>query len=760
MWRKNTATALTALICLFGLTATVDAKPGTPAKPKVVREFDRKPTDHPKLDRKLNDRADRGAAAKSRVIITLNPGYDLGDAVEKLGGKRGRKLNIIGGELIELPNTALRSLANHKAIKSMHHDRKTGGEMNRAAVVEGARAVQEAYGYKGAGIGVAVVDSGIGYHQDLGYVGSNSAVRVVNGQRVAAFVDFVNGRSAAYDDHGHGTHVSGIIAGNGLMTGGARAGIAPSSHLVGLKVLDDRGAGYISNVIAALDWIAANHTAYNIRVANLSVGAAVTESFTTDPLTQAAKRVVDLGVVVVSAAGNLGKNPVTGAPVYGTITAPGNAPWVLTVGAYSHQGTTSRGDDKMGGYSSLGPTARDFAAKPDVVATGTGIVSLAVPGSLLYNTKAGYLLKGSVYSATKPYLSLTGTSMASPIVAGTVALMLEANPNLTPNLVKALLQYTAQDYGYDSLTQGAGFLNTKGAVDLARFLKNPQVGQRYPYNRTWSKTILWGNVKIQKGVIKPAGNAWSRNTVWGAMLDAEGDNIVWGTACATFECDNIVWGTSLLDSANSLIGTIDVVEGDNIVWGTAATEEFDNIVWGTECEGVDCEGIVWGTSVLESELDNIVWGTQLDADVAWSITGEMDNIVWGTNSEEDNVTWGCAGEETPLFDDPEVPSEFDGSPETFDALFGDSEPVPTEPLPVTDPVVEPPVSTEPETTEVPPPPSTTEPTSAPPAEETVVATSSEPETTEVPELTAEPLESVSTLPTTPIPTVPVTEGGL
>jgi serine protease AprX len=707
-WRKPTATALMALVCLFGLTAQVDAKPGSRPKAKTVRVFDRKPTDHPKLDRKLNDRADRGSSAKSRVIIELNPGYDIGDAIEKLGGRRGRRLNIIAGEVIELPNNVLRRLADHKAIKAMHHDRKTGGEMNRAAVVEGARAVQQLYGYDGAGIGVAVVDSGIGYHQDLTYFGSNSAVKVVNGQRVAAFVDFVNGRSSPYDDNGHGSHVAGIIGGNGLLTLGARAGIAPASHLVGLKVLDDHGGGYISNVIAAMDWIVENRTTYNIRVVNLSVGAAVTESYTTDPLTLAAKRVVDLGVVVVTAAGNQGRNPVTGKTVYGTITAPGNAPWVLTVGAYSHEGTLPRGDDKMGGYSSRGPTAHDFAAKPDVVATGTGIVSLAIPGSLMYTTKAAYLLKGTQYSLTKPYLSLTGTSMASPIVAGTVALMLQANPNLTPNLVKAIIQYTAQNYGHDSLTQGAGFLNTKGAVDLARFLKNPQVGQKYPSNRTWSKTIIWGNVKIQRGVIKPAGSAWAMTTAWGAVADAEGDNIVWGTACGTAECDNVMWGTSLMDTLG--LGVFDR-EGDNIVWGTVATSELenivwgtacfdgecDNIVWGTECGGVDCDNIVWGTSVAEGELDNIVWGTQLDAaSVAWGVTGELENIVWGTNSEQDNLTWGCSGETTPLFDDPDVPSEFDGSTETFDGLFGESEPVPVEPIPL-----EPPPAIVPEATVVP-----------------------------------------------------------
>jgi serine protease AprX len=696
MWRKPTATALSALVCLFGLTATVDASPGKPAKAKIVREFDRKPTDHPKLDRKLNDRADRGAAAKSRVILELNPGYDLGDVVEKLGGRRGRKLNIIGGELIELPNNMLRKLAEHKAVKAMHHDRATGGEMNRAAVVEGARAVQQAYGYDGAGIGVAVVDSGIvGYHQDLTHLGNNSAVRMVNGQRVTAFVDFVNGRSAKYDDNGHGSHVSGIIAGNGLLTLGARAGIAPAAHLVSLKVLDERGGGYISNVIAALDWIIANRVAHNIRVVNLSVGAAVTESYTTDPLTLAAKRVVDQGVVVVTAAGNLGKHPVTGQTLYGGITAPGNAPWVLTVGAYSHEGTLDRGDDKMGGYSSRGPTARDFVAKPDVVATGTGIVSLAAPGSLMYTTKAAYLLKGSLLSSTRPYLSLTGTSMASPVVAGTVALMLQANPNLTPNLIKGIIQYTAQTYHYDALTQGAGFLNTKGAVDLARFLKNPQVGQKYPSNRSWSKTILWGNVKVRRGVIKPAGSAWAVSTIWGAAADMDGDNIVWGTACATPACDTVVWGTAAMDADNIVWGTFDA-EGDNIVWGTAhaGDGEMDNIVWGTacldgkcdnvvwgsECAGANCEEIVWGASVSEGELDNIVWGTMsMEADnIVWGTSGVTDGIIWGTNSEEDNLTWGCSGEETPLFDDPNVPSEFDGSPELFDALFDGTAPVPTE----------------------------------------------------------------------------------
>ncbi len=658
MWRKFLAGTAVTLVCLLGATAPAAARPG----------------DHPKLDRTLNDRAAKGGSGTSRVIVTLKSGFDASADYKRVGGKLGRRLNLINGQVVELTNNQLRKLADSPAVASIHWDRPTGGELNRAAVAVGARAVQEDLGYDGAGVGVAVIDSGItAWHDDLTYNGSNPSVRVVGGQRVAKFVDFVNGRSAAYDDNGHGTHVAGIVAGNGYDTRGARAGIAPAAHLVSLKVLDDHGGGYISNVIAALDWVVENKSAYNLRVVNLSVGARVTESYKTDPLTLAAKRVVDQGVVVVTAAGNLGKN-AAGRLQYGAITAPGNAPWVLTVGAYSHEGTVTRVDDVMAPYSSRGPAAVDYEAKPDVVAPGTGIVSLAAQGSLMYTTKAAYLLNGSVQTAYKPYLSLTGTSMASPIVAGTAALMIQANPKLTPNLVKAIIQYTAQNYGYDALTQGAGFLNTRGAVQLARFYATAKVGQRVPSQKPWSKTILWGNHKLTGGVIKPNGSAWATNVVWGASETVTGQNIVWGTIAGDF--DNVVWGTSLLDADNTVWGTMSSALGENIVWGTmrdgdnivwGTLADVDNIVWGTMCAGADCENIVWGTSAL-MDFDNIVWGTQLDANnIVWGTSGLVENIVWGTSSEADNITWGCSGEETAPFDDPDVPSVFDGT--SFDSLF-------------------------------------------------------------------------------------------
>lgn len=652
--RTILAGTLTALVCLWGTAALAAPNPG----------------DNQKLDHTLNGRANQGGSGTSRVIVMIDPGAHGPGAhgapdYTKFGGTQGRHFNSINADLVSLPNGQLKKLAADPNVDGLHWDRPVQGTMNLAAVTLGARAVNQTLGYKGEGIGVAVIDSGVtNWHDDLSYQGKSPLVKVVNGQRVVQFVDFVNGRTTPYDDYGHGTHVSGIIAGNGFDSSGARAGIAPAADIISLKALDANGGGYISNVISALDWVDANYSVYNIRVVNISIGAPVTESYWTDPLALATKAVVDAGVVVVAAAGNLGRNPNTGQTQYGAITAPGNAPWVLTVGADSDMGTITRTDDTMAPYSSRGPTAIDYGAKPDVVAPGTGIVSLAASGSTMSLNYPQFLLSGATPQPPpppgaprlppnpgyKPYLSLTGTSMAAPMVTGTIALMMQANPGLTPNLAKAIVEYTAQDYGYDPLTQGAGFLNTFGAVQLAAYLAHPANGSLYPSNSAWSKSIIWGNQKLTQGVIKPAGNAYGLNIEWGTTPTLS-LNIVWGTDCADSECDNIVWGTdSILDGDNIVWGT-SAGEGDNIVWGTSldgdnivwgTSLDGDNIVWGTSCGGNDCVNIVWGTS-LGTELDNIVWGTSLEADnIVWGTSGEADNIVWGTSIDGDNIVWGTS----------------------------------------------------------------------------------------------------------------------
>ena len=223
----------------------------------------------------------------------------------------------------------------------------------------------------------------------------------------------------------------------------------------------------------------------------------------------------------MAAAGNRGKN-AKGQIQYGGITAPGNAPWVLTVGASSTNGTPDRGDDTIANFSSRGPSYLDYAAKPDLLAPGHGTVSLADPLSAFYTTQGAISDRGALSTAFKPYLTLSGTSMAAPVVAGTVALMLQANPSLTPNVVKAILQYTAQEYpGYDALTQGAGFLNAVGAVRLAHFFATARPGQPIPLQKMWSKKIIWGNHRLSGGVLNPTANAWSGAT-WGAAAPAMG----------------------------------------------------------------------------------------------------------------------------------------------------------------------------------------------------------------------------------------------
>jgi hypothetical protein len=220
--------------------------------------------------------------------------------------------------------------------------------------------------------------------------------------------------------------------------------------------------------------------------------------------------------------------------------------------------------------------------------------------------------------------------MAAPVVSGTLALMFQANPSLTPNLAKAILQYTSQRYsGYNALQQGAGFLNTLGAVILTKVFSSGYTGA-LPDSVTaaWSKEIIWGSHEIRGGVLRPSANAWRTDVVWGAAKTfvTTGDNVAFGTMLGA---DNLVWGPSF--------------EGDRIVWSA----DSDNVVWGTDCGGADCDNVVWGTSDL---LGNVIWGTLLQGDnVVWGTSG-CENVVWGT-SDGDNVVWGTANGDVLIFSD-------------------------------------------------------------------------------------------------------------
>jgi serine protease AprX len=559
-----------------------------------------------KLDPLLRQQAGL-LTGRSRVVVRGADGAALSlvtALVESAGGRILRRLPIINGCAANLPNAVLAVIAGSPLVTHLSFDRVAAGAMERTGATVGAAAVRHESGLDGAGIGVAVIDSGVTpWHDDL-------AEPATGALRVDRFVDFVNGRSVSYDDYGHGSHVAGIVAGNGTDSGGARSGIAPAARITALKVLNRSGAGRISDVIAALDYVVVHQHELNLRVVNLSVAAAVHESYNLDPLTLAARVVVNAGIVVVAAAGNNGRSP-QGQPQYGGITAPGNAPWVLTVAASSHMGTIDRADDTVAAFSSRGPTAIDRAAKPDLVAPGVGIESLSDPDSALYGTRSAYLLSGTTPTSYLPYLSLSGTSMATPVVAGTVALMLQADPTLTPNAVKAILEYTAQmNPGYDHLTQGAGFLNAKGAVDLAKSLA-AQSSDGDPDAPAWSRHIIWGNQLVSGGRLTSGASAWSTSVLWGAAATATGQNVVWGVWGTSDAGDTVVWGTNGGDTVVWGTGGGDTVvwgtsdSGDTVVWGTSDTG--DTVVWGTSDGG---DTVVWGTSCTDPSCEPVVWNRQ------------------------------------------------------------------------------------------------------------------------------------------------------
>jgi serine protease AprX len=477
-----------------------------------------------KFDRVAAARA-RALTGRSRVIVQFHGEPDV-RAITGNAGVAGRKLSSVGALVADIDNVRLPALAADPRVRRIVIDRGAVGTMERTGAAIGATVVRRELGLTGRGIGIAVIDSGISAsHDDL----SDARGRGPRADsRVVYFKDFTSERrprgraDRPSDGFGHGTHVAGIIAGNGSASQGARKGIAPAASLIGLKVLDDEGRGYVSDVIAAIDHGIAIRKVYNLRVMNVSVASGVYESYETDLVAQATKRAVDAGIVVVASAGNFGTD-AAGNILSGGITSPGNAPWVLTVGASSHEGTTARHDDIIARFTSRGPTRFDHVAKPDIVAPGVGIESLVDPQSAFYTTYADYLLDGTRTSAHKPYLSLSGTSMAAPVVAGTVALLLETNPDLTPNAVKAILQYTAEKRtGESLLSQGAGLLNARGAIRMAQFFAAPRRGVPQPVDRiegeliAWSQEVIWGDRVFAGGVPLPGASAWKVGVPWGA----------------------------------------------------------------------------------------------------------------------------------------------------------------------------------------------------------------------------------------------------
>ncbi len=560
-WGKGPAKALLTGVLAASLSATVMAPARTDAFSEKSDDF---------LSRQYSAAKTSGWAS---VIVKFagEPTPANMAEIRALGGDVYRSLPIIQSAAIRVPVRNMRKLASLKFVIRLSADAtvKKCDEFTRGSSKADA-AVQQ-YGLSGNGVRVAVIDSGVRSNKDLKDL-------VDNDNRIVGRASFVQDGYGNSDMCGHGTHVAGIIAGNGKMSTGSSYfrtfyGVAQRADIVSIRVLDKTGQGTVSQVISGIQWAITNKTLYRIKVMNLSFGHPVGESYKTDPLCQSVEAAWKAGIVVVCAAGNGGRANADSAPgrdnegfgtAWGSIQSPANDPYVITVGAAKQRGG-GRGNDTIATYSARGPSRLDFVLKPDLVAPGNRVISLNVPSSYIdvtYGDLANVDLNEYKYTSSdlpsEKYARLSGTSMAAPVVAGAAALMLEKDPTLTPDTIKARLMMTADKWldqnGLPSpCTYGAGYVNVQAALGCK------SVASKSAMSPSLYRDAL-GNVLIDK------------------------TNVMWGS--------QIIWGT-------------------DVVWGVEEAPNFQ-VIWGT--------GVIWGTQ--------IIWGS----DVLSGIPTWTDQVIWGTNS--------------------------------------------------------------------------------------------------------------------------------
>src|SRR5271165_4936157 len=471
--------------------------------------------------------------------------------IRMFGGAVGRDLTLVNSITAQVPAGALATLSDDGAVAYISPDRPVRSHMNNAAPAVLANYAW-GLGFDGRGIGVAVIDSGI---HDVDDLRDSSGL-----SRVKYSVDLVGGGTD--DLYGHGTHVAGIIGGNAKDStcptcGVTIRGIAPNVNLINLRALDNNGEGSDSTIIAAIQAAIQLKDTYNIRVLNLSLGRPVYESYAQDPLCQAVEQAWRAGIVVVVSAGNDGRDNSAGTSGYGTVEAPGNDPYVITVGAMNSKGTPDRADDVMTSYSSKGPTAIDHIVKPDLVAPGNRVVSLQEPGALELQFPGNrvpyaYYRSGPSLMASSAYYVLSGTSMATAVVSGAAALVLQQDPTLTPDQVKARLmktayknlpQYTAVLYGgatynlqSDVFTVGAGYLDLQAALsNLDRapgVAKSPTAYYDASSGNVYflADSAMWGGTPTPGGSAPPSPDSamWGGSPTPGGSAPPSPNSAMWG----------------------------------------------------------------------------------------------------------------------------------------------------------------------------------------------------------------------------------------
>jgi serine protease AprX len=452
-----------ALIALL-LFATILPTPQVLATPRA----------HPAL---VQFAADHPTAMVAVIVQQTNAGQTAAATARRLGGVITMDLRLINAFAVHMPAVAAIELARAPGVRWVAPDApvvRTGSSspcrkcssltttststtapemLTTYPLATGASRLwqQRPDGLMGQGMTVVIVDSGINHLPDLAGPDGSGPSRVLRDLTFNWNAIYADG----WDQWGHGTHVAGIIGGNGASSGGRIVGIAPKVNLINTKVGDGKGAASTADVVAALEWIYNNAATYNIRVVNLSLTSTVAESYHTSALNAAIELLWFKGIVVVVAGGNNGQSSNV------TLYPPANDPFVISVGALDDRGTPDVTDDLLAPFSAYGTTT-DGIAKPDLVAPGVNIVSLlASRKAILAQDHPDHFVDGFA-GAKDYYFRMSGTSMASAVVAGSVALLLQDEPGLTPDQVKYRLVTTARKMFYPGA--GAGALDIYSAV--------------------------------------------------------------------------------------------------------------------------------------------------------------------------------------------------------------------------------------------------------------------------------------------------------
>jgi len=428
--------------------------------------------------------------------------------VLKLGGVVTKDLHIINAFAAELPAGVVPELAASGSVRWVSLDGALDGAVkpppktkdtvedpseepspglppNYYLDTMNVRSVWD-MGFHGEGVGVAVIDSGVFMDRDFSLVMGKPKTRIV------WQMSFNQDSFKTEDATGHGTHVAGIIGGNGTASDGFYSGVAPKVDIINLKISDENGMANVSDAVAAMQWVLDNKELFNIRVVNLSIQSSTEMSYHLSPMDAAAEILWFNGIVVVAASGNTDPQGLYNP----TLAAPANDPFVITVGASTEKGNSKIEDDSWANYSARG-TTQDGFFKPEIYAPGQDIVSV-----LADNSMWGLDYPEKVVLANE-YIRLSGTSMSAPMVTGAAALLLQAEPDLTPDQVKYRLLNASGDlqgYPYMDVYAALTTHTTESAntgVEASKLLwsgDEPVVWESVAWNSVAWNSVAWNSV--------------------------------------------------------------------------------------------------------------------------------------------------------------------------------------------------------------------------------------------------------------------------